>query len=335
MAGADRLIYPASPVWRNPEAALINAAASVYVAAFAAIGVVAAVDGAVAGRPAPMIFGILWSAVFGFIAWSGAHLATRLEFSGGCLSWRTSLPWSPMMRPGRVKAIRWPASPRSRYVRIELDDGRKLSVLPRRGLMEFISSIQEAEPAIAVDVRLSGRARKWLKAEPPGYIQQRMRAVGNNRSVRMLLSVAVSLVLLRVAAEIGLTLTGPQENSQTLRTDLAAVHLPSEYRLTESHQAGTDCVTGPCSLTQTWAWAPSSARTISAACTDLDNALTSAFRRVGSNSPMPTGALCDYYAVLSDVLHPGQGKRTVEAMVRAGQPGINDDFLIVLTASYG
>jgi hypothetical protein len=50
---------------------------------------------------------------------------------------------------------------------------------------------------------------------------------------------------------------------------------------------------------------------------------------------MPAGAACDYYAVLSDPLRPGQGKRTVEAMVRAGQAGINDDFLIVLTASYG
>jgi hypothetical protein len=88
VAAADRLVCPASPVWRNPEAALINAAASVYVAAFSAIGVVAAVDGAVAGRPAPVIFGILWSAVFGFIAWTCLHLASRLEFAGGCLSWR-------------------------------------------------------------------------------------------------------------------------------------------------------------------------------------------------------------------------------------------------------
>jgi hypothetical protein len=62
VAAADRLTYPASPVWRNPEAALVNVAASVFVAAFAAFGVVAAVGGAVADRPAPVIFGILWSA---------------------------------------------------------------------------------------------------------------------------------------------------------------------------------------------------------------------------------------------------------------------------------
>jgi hypothetical protein len=98
-----------------------------------------------------------------------------------------------MMRPGRVTAIRWPASGRSRYVRIEFDDGRKLSVLPRRGLMEFISGVHEAEPAIVVDVRLRGRARKWMNTEPPGYIRQRMRAAGNNRGVRIILSVVVCL----------------------------------------------------------------------------------------------------------------------------------------------
>ena len=202
---------------------------------------------------------------------TAAHLASRLEFTGGSLSWRGSLPWSPMARPGRVTAIRWPASARSRYVRNEFDDGRKLSVLPRRGLMEFISGVHEAEPAIVVDLRLSGRARKWMNAEPPGYIRQRMRAASAGR----------------------------------------------------------------CSLTQTWAGAPNGVPSISAACTDLGKALTSAFPRVGANSPAPAGAACDYYAVVSDLLHPGQGKRTVEAMVRAGQPGINDDLLIVLTASYG
>jgi hypothetical protein len=138
-----------------------------------------------------------------------------------------------------------------------------------------------------------------------------------------------------VVAEIGLTLTGPQENFQTLRSDLAKVHLPSGYRLLTTHQAGTDCAGGRCSLTQTWAWAPSSVHTISAACTDAGNALTSAFQGVDSNSPMPASAACDYYAILGDLLHPGQGKRTVEAIVRTGQAGINVDFLIELTASYG
>ena len=334
MAAADRLIYPASPVWRNPEAALINTAASVFVAALAAIGVVAVVGGADAGSPAPVIFGILWSAVFCFIAWTCLHLASRLEFAGGCLSWRGSLPWAPMMRPGRITAIRWPASHRSRYVRIELDDGRKLSVLPGRGLMEFIRGVHEADPAIIVDVRLSGRARKWMNAGPPGRIQRLMRVAGDNRGVRIFFSVVVSLVLLGLVAEMGLTLTGPQRNFQTLRGDLAKVRLPSGYRLAATRQTGTDCAAGPCSLTQTWVWAPGGIHSISAGCTDLDNAVTSAFSGVGSDSPMPAGAACDYYAVLGDLLHPGQGKRTVEGIVRAGRAGTND-FLIVLTAAYG
>jgi hypothetical protein len=227
VAAADRLSYPASPVWRNPEAAIINAAGCVLVAAFAAVGLAAVVLGAVAGQAAPVVSGVLWFAAFGFTAWGGAHLASRLEFAGGCLSWRCSLPWSPMMRPGRVTAIRWPASARGRYVRIGFDDGRKLSVLPRRGLMEFISGVHEAEPAIVVDVRLRGRARKWMNTEPPGYIRQRMRAAGDNRGVRVFFSIAVSLVLLGAATEVGLVLTGPQENFQTLRGDLATVHLPS------------------------------------------------------------------------------------------------------------
>jgi hypothetical protein len=50
---------------------------------------------------------------------------------------------------------------------------------------------------------------------------------------------------------------------------------------------------------------------------------------------MPPRAACDYYAILADLLHPGQGKRTVEAIVWTGEAGINDDFLIELTASYG
>jgi hypothetical protein len=74
---------------------------------------------------------------------------------------------------------------------------------------------------------------------------------------------------------------------------------------------------------------------MSAACTDVDHALTSAFPRVSSNSPMPPRAACDYYAILADLLHPGQGKRTVQAIVWTGDAGINDDFLIELTASYG
>jgi hypothetical protein len=314
---------------------LLNAVVAVFVLSFGVVGVVAIVGGIVFGSTAPVIFGILWSVAYGFITRTHLHLASRLEFSDGCLSWRRSLPWSPTMRPGRVRAIRWPASPRSRYAGIELDDGRKLSVLPGPGLMEFIDGVRDAEPTIVVEVHPSGRRSNWMSAEPAGYIQQRLQAAGARRSFRIPFSIIVSLVLLGVVAELGLTLIGPQENFQTLRSDLADVSFPSGYRLVTTHQAGTDCAHEHCSLTQTWAWMPSSRRTSSAACTDAYHAMTSAFSGVDANSPIPANTACDYYAILGDLLHPAKGKRTIEAIVRTGQPQVNDGVLIELAASYG
>jgi hypothetical protein len=314
---------------------LLNAVVSVFGVTLGVIGIAAIVIGVVHGSAAPVIFGIIWSAVYGFIIRTNLHLASRLEFSDGRLSWRCSLPWSPTMRPGRVRVIRWPASPRSRYAGIELDDGRRLSVLPGPGLMEFIDAVRDAEPAIVVEVRPGGRSSKWTSAQPVGHIQHRVRAADTHRSIRILLSIVVSLALLAAVAEIGLTLIGPQANFQTLRSDLVKVHLPSGYGLVATHQAGTDCAHQQCSLTQSWAWMPTSRRTSSAACTDAYNAMISAFSTVDSNSPIPASAACDYYAILGDLLHPGEGKRTVEAIVRTGQAQINDGFLLQLTASYG
>src|SRR6266568_7534987 len=211
------------------------------------------------------------------------------------------------------------ACPRSRYVRIELDDGRKLSVLPRRGLMEFINRIHDVEPAIVVDVRPGDRKSKWMNAQPAGYIRQRTQAVAGHRSFRIPFSIAVSVLLLGIVAEFVLLGIGGQENFETLRSDLASVHLPSGYRLATEHQAGTDCAHEQCSLTQTWRWAPSSGRTKSATCSDVFHAMTSAFSGADSNSPVPANAACDYYTVLESLFHPGQGKRTVEAIVKTGQ----------------
>jgi hypothetical protein len=334
MAAANRLTYPASPAWRGLEKVLLSTALSLFYASFGVLGIVFIVEGVVSGGGAGVFFGVLWSVVYGFITWNSLHLASRLEFLGGRLSWRCSLPWSPMMRPGRVRAIRRPASPRSRYVRIELDDGRKLSVLPRPGLMEFINAVHDAEPGIVVDVAPGGRRGKWMSTDPGGYIQQRGRAVGAKRGFRIPFSIVISLVLFGFVAEIGLTLAGPQESLRTLRGDLAKMHLPPGYRLVKQRQAGTDC-TQACSLTQFWTWAPSSARTSSAACTDVYHAMTAAFTVADSNSPIPADAACDYYAILGDLLHPGQGKRTIEAIVRTGQRQMNDGLLIELTASYG
>ncbi len=335
MAAADDISYPAGPAWRGPEAMLLKAAASVFHISFGVLAVVSIIGGVTSGSAAPVVFGILVAVVYGSITWNTFHLASRLEFSNGRLSWRSSLPWLPRMRPGRVRAIRWPASSRSRYVRIELDDGRKLSVLPRRGLMEFINRIHDVEPAIVVDVRPGDRKSKWMNAQPAGYIRQRAQAVAGHRSFRIPFSIAVSVLLLGIVAEFVLLGIGGQENFETLRSDLASVHLPSGYRLATEHQAGTDCAHEQCSLTQTWRWAPSSGRTKSATCSDVFHAMTSAFSGADSNSPVPANAACDYYTVLESLFHPGQGKRTVEAIVKTGQAQTHEVFLVELIASYG
>jgi hypothetical protein len=304
MAAPDRLIYPASPAWRGPEMVLLNSVVSVFAGSFGVVGIVAVVGGLVSGSAAPVLFGIFWSVIYGFIGRTYLHLASRLEFADGVLAWRCSLPWSPRMRPGRVRAFRWPASSRSRYAGIELDDGRKLLVLPRPGLMEFIDGVRDADPAIVVEVRTGNRWSQRMSVEPMGYVRQRLVATGASRRFRISLSVLVSLVLLGVVAELSLTLIGPQENFQTLRSDLAKVHLPSGYRLISTRQAGTDCAHEQCSLTQTWAWMPSSGRTSPGACADVHHAMISAFSGVDSNSPIPASVSCYYYAILGDLPGP-------------------------------
>jgi hypothetical protein len=156
-----------------------------------------------------------------------------------------------------------------------------------------------------------------------------------NRGFRIAFSIVASVVVLAIAAELSLTMIGAQENGQTLRSDLAKVRLPSGYHLVTTGQAGGDCTGGECSLTQTWGWAPSSGRSSSAACADIKQALASAFSGADSNTPIPANAACDYYAVIGDLFHPGQGKRTVEAIVLTCQALTISNCFVELTASYG
>ncbi len=100
------------------------------------------------------------------------------------------------------------------------------------------------------------------------------------------------------------------------------------------HEAGTRCAHDGCSLTQTWTWAPSSGRTRSAACHDAYHAMTAAFSGVEPNSPVPANAACDYYTIVSSLFHPGQGKRTVEAIVQTGKAHTNKGFVVQLVAVY-
>jgi hypothetical protein len=63
--------------------------------------------------------------------------------------------------------------------------------------------------------------------------------------------------------------------------------------------------------------------------------MTSAFSGVDSNSPAPANAACDYYTILSSLLRPGQGKRTIEAIVTTGQVQTRRVVIVELIASYG
>ncbi len=148
------------------------------------------------------------------------------------------------------------------------------------------------------------------------------------------LSVAVPLLLLAVGAEIIPTLIGAQENFHTLRSDLSQVHLPAGYHLTAVRKAGTDCHRW-CSLTQIWKWAPGNGRAPASACADASHAMSSAFSPVDLNSPLPANVACDYYVILDSLAHPGQGKRSIDAIVQAGTARADGSSAVKLVASYG
>jgi hypothetical protein len=136
---------------------VLRAAASVFGASVGVLAIFLIVDGIVHVNVMPVVFGAVLAVILGFINWDAHHLASRLEFSDGYLSWWGSLPWSVRTRPGRVSAIRWPIPSRRRLVQIELDGGRKVSVVPRRGLMEFINSVHDVQPTVIVDIRPDSR----------------------------------------------------------------------------------------------------------------------------------------------------------------------------------
>ncbi len=148
------------------------------------------------------------------------------------------------------------------------------------------------------------------------------------------ISVAGTLLLLVAITQIIPGMIGAQENFRTLRGDLARVHLPSGYRLTAVHTAGTDCAHQGCSLTQTWKWVPGRGRTKSGACADVYQAMNSAYPGAEANAPIPADVACDYFTVIDSLLHPGQGKRLVDAIVQTGGANTSGGFLVKLVASY-
>lgn len=159
------------------------------------------------------------------------------------------------------------------------------------------------------------------------------RIADHPRALLILLSVVGAFAVLWIAAEGIPTTIGAQVNFQTLRSDLAKVHLPPGYQLIAQHEAGSDCHDG-CSLTQTWTRAPVSGRTNAGACSDVLHAMSAAFPGVASDSPVPANDACDYAATVESLIHPGQGKRVIEGIVHTGKPGTGGGFTVKLSAAY-
>lgn len=160
--------------------------------------------------------------------------------------------------------------------------------------------------------------------------------IDHPRLVTVYLIVATPVVILMVVVlQIIPEARGDHQNFQTLRSDLAKVHLRPGYRLTAEHKAGTDCANDGCSLTQTWTWVRAHQPTGSSACSAVFNAMNSAFSDdVESNSPIPANAACDYYTTVESFFHTEQGKRDIEAIVQIGNNRTGEDLKVTISASY-
>jgi hypothetical protein len=145
---------------------------------------------------------------------------------------------------------------------------------------------------------------------------------------------AGAFLLIIIGTQVIPTAIGAQENFRTLRSDLAQVHLPSGYRLTAEHRAGTDCAHNGCSLTQTWTWASAAGPTKNRACSAVHQAMTSAYSDIEPDSPIPANAACEYFATVSSFFHASQGKRTIEATVQVSRAHPGNGLAIRLVASY-
>ena len=62
--------------------------------------------------------------------------------------------------------------------------------------------------------------------------------------------------------------------------------------------------------------------------------MSSAFSDVEPNSPIPVNAACDYFTSVDSLLHPGQGERSIEAIVQTGKAHTSEGFVVTLAATY-
>jgi hypothetical protein len=148
---------------------------------------------------------------------------------------------------------------------------------------------------------------------------------------------ALAWVIWWLWAVFGVTKLGfSQMNYTTLRSDIGKVHLPAGYEKVSTSESGNNCAGQSCTLTELWVWHGSGVRTATDACQDISKAMDAAFSPVYPNDPIPQEAACDYYAILSSFLHPGQGKRTVQALVwvNNGTVSYGDHYILEVLGSY-
>lgn len=342
-ADSDSAVYPGAWPRRTPEKTLLDIATTLVYMVFFPIPVYAIVESFIGGwGVGGVVIGGIFGAVPAIIVWARLHDAAWLEYSGGLLSWRGSVPWAPRMRPGRIRSIRWPVrnTIHRRHLEIELTDGRKIAVHPGYGLMEFINAVQQGDPLVRVEIR-PGKwwqpGSWWMFPRPDSGLDLLAREITGYRAfqamkrvVTALYAVGVALCALGVVTIVVLDVVGVRETFGTLRGYLAEARLPRGYHLAAQRQLGSDC-RNTCSVTQTWVWVSPAPRTTSASCADAEHAMSGVSPEPVLNSPLPPGEACDYSAFPDTLFPPGQGKPTVDAIVTHTKSG---QIVMRLVAAY-
>jgi hypothetical protein len=142
----------------------------------------------------------------------------------------------------------------------------------------------------------------------------------------------ITLGVIAFVAFLVVMFVNTRYNFQTLRADLARIHIPSGYHLVTVRRSGTDCAREQCSLTETWTWPGNGGRTVPAACSAVYQAMTTAYSEdAEANSPMAAGAACDYYSIAGG---PGATKALIEVIVRPDKTQSAGGVLVQLTGSY-
>ena len=295
---------------------------------FGALGLFAVIGGALHGVWGPVVYGGALLVVTGVLSWWNlVHLVDHLELDGATL--RGAAP----LRAGEVpladiRCIRPPARRASieLEVVIELAGGRRLRVEGRPELLVFVHGLEAANPGLDVDLGGLERHRHHLAEWEDRVVRRRALRVG--------LTVVVTAVFVVFFGAFTLAVIAPNQDFSTLRADLDAVELPAGYVLFATHRTGSDCHHS-CELDEYWVWR-GPPRAAGRACADSAAALRAATGAVNATTPVPASAACSYDATLRSVLHAGEGRRTLAAVVltRGTYVPAGHSFLVELSDAY-